>query len=103
MFRSFSFSAFDIGAKHSWLEFGFRLAEGWIQGFWRRMCFCVTFLEFSLAKWLLLAVGQFFGNQDYHEDHFGPFNSVGRLCLDMCRVWVAYMVRDVILNFLNFL
>ena len=46
--------------------------------------------------------GAIFGNQDYHEDHFGPFNSVGRLCLDMCRAWVAYMVGIVIFDFLNF-
>ena len=46
--------------------------------------------------------GAIFGNQDYHEDHFGPFNSVGWLCLDMSRAWVAYMVGIVIFDFLNF-
>ena len=47
--------------------------------------------------------GAIFVNQDYHEDHFGQFNSVGRLSLDMSRAWVAYMVGVVIFDFLNFL
>ena len=45
--------------------------------------------------------GAIFGNQDDHEDHSGPFNSVGRLCLDMYRAWVAYMVGVVIFDLLN--
>ena len=40
--------------------------------------------------------GAICGNQDCHEDHFGPFNSVGRLCLDVARAWVASMVGIVI-------
>ena len=57
--RSFSLLAFDIGAKHSLSMPGSRLAEGRIRG----GCHPDVFLdevvvEFSLVKWLLLAMGR---------------------------------------------
>ena len=58
VFRVFSLVAFDIGAKHSSLMLGVRLAEGRIREVHPDSCFCVRFQDFSLIKWLLLATGQ---------------------------------------------